>query len=104
VHEVHRPTLIGALGRNQRHARERSPLAPEAPKPKQLVPAPAAPVFAAVQVMDTGPMVEAPPAASPPVIVERSVPGIEVELVGGWRVRFERDADPETVRRLVTLL
>ena len=39
-----------------------------------------------------------------PVIVERSAPGIEVELVGGRRVRFERDADPETVRRLVALL
>ncbi len=39
-----------------------------------------------------------------PVIVERSAPGIEVELIGGRRVRFERDADPETVRRLVTLL
>lgn len=39
-----------------------------------------------------------------PVIVERSTPGIEVELVGGRRVRFERDTDPETVRRLVMLL
>ena len=39
-----------------------------------------------------------------PVIVERSPPGIEVELTGGRRVRFERDVDPETVRRLVTLL
>ncbi len=39
-----------------------------------------------------------------PVIVERSAPGIEVELIGGRRVRFERDADPETVRRLVSLL
>ena len=39
-----------------------------------------------------------------PVIVERSAPGIEVELVGGRRVRFERDVDPETVRRLVSLL
>ena len=39
-----------------------------------------------------------------PVIVERSAPGIEVELIGGRRVRFERDADPETVRRLVELL
>ena len=29
---------------------------------------------------------------------------IEIELVGGRRVRFERDADPETVRRLVALL
>ncbi len=39
-----------------------------------------------------------------PVIVERSAPGIEIELIGGRRVRFERDVDPETVRRLVTLL
>jgi transposase-like protein len=39
-----------------------------------------------------------------PVIVERSAPGIEVELIGGRRVRFERDIDPEMVRRLVTLL
>ncbi len=39
-----------------------------------------------------------------PVIVERSTPGIEVELIGGRRVRFERDIDPEMVRRLVTLL
>jgi len=39
-----------------------------------------------------------------PVIVERSSPGIEVELVGGRRVRFAPDVDPETVRSLVTLL
>ena len=39
-----------------------------------------------------------------PVIIERFAPGIEVELIGGRRVRFERDTDPETVRRLVTLL
>jgi transposase-like protein len=50
--------------------------------------------------------VEVPPSmpAPAPVIVERSAPGIEVELVGGRRVRFERDTDPETVRRLVSLL
>ena len=45
-----------------------------------------------------------PNPAPAPVIVERSVPGIEVELIGGRRVRFERDTDPETVRRLVALL
>ena len=45
---------------------------------------------------------DTPPAG--PVIVERSTSGIEVELVGGRRVRFERDADPETVHRLVVLL
>lgn len=39
-----------------------------------------------------------------PVVVERTAPGIEVELVGGRRVRFERDVDPETVHRLVALL
>ncbi len=39
-----------------------------------------------------------------PVIVERSAPGIEVELVGGRRVRFDRDTDPEWVHRLVSLL
>ena len=38
------------------------------------------------------------------VIVERSTPGIEVELIGGRRVRFERDTDPETIRRLVVAL
>ncbi|PKP70560.1 MAG: hypothetical protein CVT83_03595 [Alphaproteobacteria bacterium HGW-Alphaproteobacteria-5] len=39
-----------------------------------------------------------------PVIIERASPGIEVELVGGRRVRFERDTNPETVRRMVDLL
>ncbi len=49
---------------------------------------------------------ETPPSlpAPAPVIVERSVPGIEVELIGGRRVCFDRDTDPETVRRMVTLL
>ena len=49
---------------------------------------------------------EAPPSmpGPAPVIVERAAPGIEVELIGGRRVRFERDVDPETVRRLVVLL
>jgi transposase-like protein len=47
---------------------------------------------------------EVPQSMPAPVIVERSAPGIEVELIGGRRVRFERDVDPETVHRLVTLL
>ncbi len=42
--------------------------------------------------------------APAPLIVERSTPGIEVALTGGRRVRFDRDVDPETVQRLVTLL
>ena len=39
-----------------------------------------------------------------PVIVERSAHGIEVELIGGRRVRFDLDTDPEMVHRLVSLL
>jgi transposase-like protein len=42
--------------------------------------------------------------APSPVIVERSAPGIEVDLIGGRRVRFDLDTDPETVRRLVNEL
>jgi len=67
-------------------------------------PEPAVPVFAPVQVTDAAPIEAAAPAAVVPVIVERPAPGIEVELVGGRRVRFERDADPETVRRMIALL
>jgi transposase-like protein len=49
---------------------------------------------------------DAPPSlpGPAPVIVERSAPGIEVELIGGRRVRFDRDTDPETVHQLVALL
>ncbi len=39
-----------------------------------------------------------------PVILERSAPGIEVELIGGRRVHFGADADPEAVHRLVSQL
>jgi transposase len=73
---------------------------------KDLMPDPQPePVFAQVKLSDApdGP-VSAPPAASAPVIVERSAPGIEVELVGGRRVRFDRETDPEMIRQLVTLL
>ena len=65
------------------------------------------PTFAAVEITDAPEPASAIPPLMPPlapVIVERSAPGIEVELIGGRRVRFERDADPETVRRLVALL
>jgi hypothetical protein len=40
-------------------------------------------------------------AASSPIIIERPAPGIEIELVGGRRVRFDRDVDPETMKRVV---
>jgi hypothetical protein len=32
------------------------------------------------------------------------VPGIEIELVGGRRVRFDRDVDPETMKRVIAAL
>jgi transposase len=70
-------------------------------KPKLPESASAALVFAPVQVCRAP--TEAP-VVTAPMIVERSAPGIEIELVGGRRVRFERDADPETVRRLLALL
>jgi hypothetical protein len=73
-------------------------------RPKQPEPAQADLVFAPVQIMDAAPVVEASAAASGPVIVERTAPGVEVELIGARRERFERDADPESVRRLVALL
>ncbi len=64
------------------------------------------PTFLPVTLVDgtDQPAGSASVAAPAPIIVERSAPGIEVELIGGRRVRFERDVDPETVRRLVTLL
>jgi transposase len=43
-------------------------------------------------------------AAPASLIVERPVPGIEIELVGGRRVRFDRDVDPETMKRVVSAL
>ena len=40
----------------------------------------------------------------PSIVIERPTAGIEIELVGGRRVRFERDVDPETVRRMLAVL
>lgn len=45
-----------------------------------------------------------PPPVPAPVIVERSREEIEVELVGGRRVRFARDTDPASVRAMVEML
>jgi len=38
------------------------------------------------------------------IIIERPIAGIEIELIGGRRVRFDRDVDAETMRRVVTAL
>ncbi len=56
------------------------------------------------QPTEIPPSLAGPAPVPAPVIVERCAPGIEVELIGGRRVCFERDVDPETVRRLVELL
>ena len=78
---------------------------------RELAPPEPEPVFLEVTVSD-GPgepeaasaalPVSAPPSAA--VIVERSREEIEVELVGGRRVRFARDIDPEAVRAMVEML
>ena len=75
--------------------------------PVTLLDRPSQPEGQAEGVAQTSLQTVDPPVPTPepaPVIVERSTPGIEVELIGGRRVRFERDVDPETVRHVVSLL
>lgn len=62
------------------------------------------PIFLPVTLAEGAESVAIPETDPMPVIVERSAPGIEVELVGGRRVRFAADVDPEAVRRMVQLL
>jgi len=62
-----------------------------------------------VEVMDNPPVPlqtldEPPGPAMPTIIVERPVCGIEIELIGGRRVRFDRDIDAETMQRVVSAL
>ena len=45
-----------------------------------------------------------PGMAAAPVIIERPRDEIEVDLVGGRRLRFARDTAPETVRAMVAML
>jgi transposase len=65
--------------------------------------------FLPVQIApEAGPAVEqrdgSEPPAAPSIIVERVAAGIEIELIGGRRVRFDRDVDPETMKRVVMAL
>jgi transposase-like protein len=70
---------------------------------KQELAPPEAQVFLPVTVADAAAAPEA--ALMPtPVIVERAAHGIEVDLIGGRRVRFAPDTDPATVRAMVELL
>jgi len=78
---------------------------------REFSPPPSEPVFLPVTVSD-GPDPDqvgehsAPACAqvAGPIIVERSPQEIEVELVGGRRVRFARDVEAETVRAMIALL
>jgi len=71
------------------------------------------PVFLPVTLSDSlnsantlspAPLIPMPQPVAAPVIVERAAQEIEVELVGGRRVRFARDTDPGTVRAMVEML
>ena len=76
---------------------------------REFAPPPPEPVFLPVTVSD-GPeqsgaeAAACKPAAPGPVIVERPSNEIEVELVGGRRVRFARDMEPEAIRAMIELL
>ena len=67
---------------------------------QELVP-PAEPVFLPVTV-DDGVLPVAP--APAPVVAERAMHEIEVELASGRRVRFGHATDPETVRAMIAML
>ncbi len=77
---------------------------------REFAPSPPEPVFLPVTVNDRSTGLSGVgllPAASPatgPVIVERPSGGIEVELVGGRRVRFARDMEPEAICAMIALL
>jgi transposase len=72
-------------------------------------PLPEGATFLPVQIAeDGGAAIEAREASvsssAPSIIVERGTPGIEIALIGGRRVRFDRDVDPETMKRVVSAL
>jgi transposase len=64
--------------------------------------------FLPVRIADDGEPAIAPQASGPPatpsIIIERPAVGIEIELIGGRRVRFDRNVDPETMKRVVSAL
>jgi len=75
-----------------------------------LEPSTAGASFLPVRITDGGAPGDAagrddqPAPAGAAIIVERPAPGIEIELSCGRRVRFDRDVDPETVKRVVSAL
>jgi len=80
---------------------------------RELVSSAPEPVFLPVTISDTpnsanassaAPLIPMPQPVAAPVIVERAAQEIEVELVGGRRVRFAQGTDPGTVRAMVEML
>jgi len=69
-------------------------------------PLPERATFLPVQITETSADAGADPGSpvAVPIIIERPAPGIEIELSDGRRVRFARDTDPETVRRMISAL
>jgi hypothetical protein len=67
--------------------------------------------FASVRISNDNDAAESAPIAgselllpSPAPAAERSPDGVEIELSGGKRLRFARDVDPETVRRMIEIV
>lgn len=61
--------------------------------------------FLPVRIADVDELAAEPRATNgPTIIVERQCAGIEIELIGGRRVRFDRDVDAETMKRVVAAL
>lgn len=79
---------------------------------REFAPPPSEPVFLPVTLGEglehrepSGAMgLPACPPPPAPVIVERQPEGIEVELVGGRRVRFARDMEPAAICAMIDLL
>jgi transposase-like protein len=63
--------------------------------------------FLPVRIAEDGELAATPagPTATPPsIIIERETAGIEVQLIGGRRVRFDVGVDPQTMRAVVLAL
>lgn len=80
---------------------------------QELAPPPPEPVFLSVMMSDGldadgapshQPAISMPVPAAAPMIVERPRDEIEIELVGGRRMRFARDADPATLQAMIAML
>lgn len=63
--------------------------------------------FASVRISEEYGAAEGAPIGDSQLVLrsaERSPGGLEIELAGGKRLRFARDIDPETVRRMIEVL